>query len=51
MVPKETYCAMHPMTRLICPRCIGKKGGKATTRKYRKNLSRWGRKGGRPKKS
>jgi hypothetical protein len=35
---------------MVCPRCIGKKGGKATTRKHRKKLSRWGKSGGRPKK-
>jgi hypothetical protein len=45
-----TYCPRHPLTRMICPRCIGKKGGTTTTRKYRKKLSGWGRKGGRPKK-
>jgi len=50
VVAKETYCPRHPLTRMVCPRCIGEKGGKATTRKYMKKLSQWGRKGGRPKK-
>jgi len=27
-------------------RCVGKKGGKTTTRKHRKKLAQWGRKGG-----
>jgi hypothetical protein len=27
----------------------GKKGGKATTHKYKKRLSQWNKKGGRPK--
>jgi len=49
-VPKETYCPLHPLTRMICPRCIGKKGGKVTIRKHKKKLSQWGKKGGRPKK-
>ena len=41
---------MQPLTRMICPRCIGKTGGKATTHKDKKRLSQWGKKGGRPKK-
>jgi len=28
-----SYCSLHPQTQLVCPRCIGKKGGKVTTRK------------------
>ena len=47
---KEMYCPIHPLTRMICPRCIGKKGGKTTIRKYKKKLSQWGKKGRRPKK-
>lgn len=46
---KETYCPLHPLTKMICPRCIGQQGGKTTTRKHHKKLSRWGSKGGRPK--
>jgi len=49
-VAKETCCPRHPLTKMVCPRCIGEKGGKATTRKYSKKLSQWGRQGGRPKK-
>ena len=51
MVVKEIYCPLHPLTKMICPRCIGKKGGKTTARKYPKKFSRWGKKGGRPRKS
>jgi len=47
---KETCCPRHPLTKMVCPRCIGGKGGKATTRKHKKKLSQWGRQGGRPKK-
>jgi hypothetical protein len=49
-VAKEKYCPIHPLTRMICPRCIGKKGGKATILKHRTKLSQWGKRGGRPKK-
>jgi hypothetical protein len=49
-VAKETYCQLHPLTRMICPRCVGKKGGQAATSKHKKKLSQWGKKGGRPRK-
>jgi hypothetical protein len=36
---------------MVCPRCIAKKGGQATAKKYgTKQLASWGRKGGRPNK-
>lgn len=45
----ERYCLTHPLTRLVCPRCIAAKGGKATAHKYsHETLARWGRSGGRP---
>lgn len=48
---KEFYCDIHEMTLLICPRCIGPKGGKATARAHsHEQLAAWGRMGGRPKK-
>ena len=48
---KEFYCDIHPLTLLICPRCIGPKGGKATARNHsHAQLAAWGRMGGRPKK-
>jgi hypothetical protein len=46
----EICCTVHPLTRLVCPRCIAAKGGNATANKYdHDTLARWGRKGGRPK--
>src|SRR5207245_2068892 len=45
------FCSKHLHTNLICPRCIGQQGGKTNNQKHHKKLSRWGRKGGRPKKS
>jgi hypothetical protein len=27
---KKAYCPQHPLTTLVCPKCIGKKGGTAT---------------------
>ena len=44
----EVYCAVHPLTRMICPRCIASKGGRKTTTAYANSLSKWGKQGGRP---
>ena len=44
----EVYCAVHPLTRMICPRCIASKGGRKTTTAYANSLSTWGKQGGRP---
>lgn len=43
-------CPAHPSTKLVCPRCIGAAGGKTTVSKHRKDLSNWGKKGGRGRK-
>jgi formate hydrogenlyase transcriptional activator len=40
-------CLTHTNTKLVCPRCIGAAGGKTTVSKHRKDLSTWGKKGGR----
>jgi hypothetical protein len=48
---QEIYCETHPLTKLICPRCIAGKGGSNTAKKYgHEQLAKWGRRGGRPKK-
>jgi GAF domain-containing protein len=44
-------CPTHSGTKLLCPRCIGAAGGKTTVAKHRQNLSDWGRRGGRGRKS
>jgi len=44
-------CASHSDTKLVCPRCIGAAGGKTTASKHRDDLSNWGKKGGRGRKS
>lgn len=44
-------CASHANTKLVCPRCIGAAGGKTTASKHRDDLSNWGKKGGRGRKS
>ena len=44
MTPK---CHDHMNTNLVCPRCIGAAGGRATVSKHRQNLSEWGKRGGR----
>jgi hypothetical protein len=50
--PEEVYCHIHPLTILVCPACIAKRGGIATAKKYgTKQLSEWGRAGGRPAKA
>jgi formate hydrogenlyase transcriptional activator len=43
-------CPTHTNTKLVCPRCIGAAGGKATVSKHREDLSTWGKKGGRGRK-
>jgi formate hydrogenlyase transcriptional activator len=40
-------CPIHTSAKLVCPRCIGAAGGKTTVLKHRKDLSSWGKKGGR----
>jgi len=46
-----TTCIKHPHQELICPICRGARGGKTTAKKYsRKQLSKWGKLGGRPRK-
>lgn len=44
----EVYCHRHPLTRMVCPRCIAAKGGRKTTAAYASSLSDWGKLGGRP---
>jgi formate hydrogenlyase transcriptional activator len=44
-------CPTHTNTKVVCPRCIGAVGGKTTVSKYRQDLSNWGRKGGRGRRS
>ena len=47
----ELYCDIHPLTLLVCPRCIAAKGGKTTAARHtHAELSKWGRMGGRPRK-
>jgi len=43
-------CPTHTNTKLICPRCIGARGGKTTVAKHREDLSNWGKRGGRGRK-
>jgi len=45
-----SHCPKHPKTRMVCPRCIAAKGGKATHAKHREEQAAWGRRGGRPRK-
>jgi len=44
-------CHNHMNTKLVCPRCIGAAGGKATVSKHRQKLSDWGKRGGRGRKN
>lgn len=44
-------CQTHANTKVVCPRCIGAAGGKSTVSRHREDLSSWGRKGGRGRKS
>jgi formate hydrogenlyase transcriptional activator len=45
------HCLTHTNTKVVCPRCIGAAGGKTTVLKHREDLSNWGRKGGRGRRS
>jgi hypothetical protein len=44
-------CPKHPEQVLICPKCHGRKGGKATAKLHPEKLREWGKLGGRPRKS
>jgi hypothetical protein len=47
---RKPHCRKHPETVLVCPRCIARRGGRATAKKYgTKQLASWGRAGGRPR--
>lgn len=50
IISKTLNCSVHPTTKLLCPRCMGAAGGKTTGLKHRKDLSGWGKKGGRGRK-
>ena len=43
-------CSEHANAKLVCPKCLGAAGGKATVFKHRESLSNWGKKGGRGRK-
>lgn len=46
-----TFCPEHPETPMICPRCIARKGGASTAKKYGTlQLAAWGSAGGRRRK-
>jgi hypothetical protein len=44
------HCATHPDTALICPKCVGAKGGVNKSRKKKTASRRNGKLGGRPRK-
>jgi len=48
---KQPHCPKHPEQVLICPRCLGRKGGKTTAKLHPEKLREWGKLGGRPRKS
>jgi hypothetical protein len=44
-------CRRHPHQKLICPLCRSARGGKATAERHTsRQLSQWGKLGGRPPK-
>ena len=48
---RKPMCKKHPEVKLICPVCRGSRGGKTTANTYSsKQLSNWGKLGGRPRK-
>jgi transcriptional regulator with GAF, ATPase, and Fis domain len=44
-------CLKHAGTKLNCPRCIASRGGQTTVGKHKMQLSEWGKKGGRGRKT
>jgi len=48
---KQPHCPKHPEQVLICPRCLGRKGGKTTAKLHADQQREWGKLGGRPRKS
>src|SRR6185437_13085640 len=45
------FCPTHPETPLICPKCEGSKGGQKRAESHsHEQLSKWSKKGGRPRK-
>jgi hypothetical protein len=45
------FCKEHPATELVCPRCLGKRGGKALAKSHSSAyFSKLGKLGGRPRK-
>lgn len=51
LVTLNLRCPKHPQTKVICPRCIGAAGGKATVSRHHEDLSAWGKLGGRSRKN
>jgi hypothetical protein len=48
---EEVTCPKHPLTVMVCPRCIAGNGGRKTARTHtHEQLSVWGAMGGRPRK-
>ena|SRR5690348_866068 len=44
-------CPLHPETPLICPKCEGSKGGTKRAESHsHEQLSKWSKRGGRPRK-
>lgn len=43
-------CPKHSQSKLVCPRCIASGGGQATAAKHKRQLSDWGKQGGRGRK-
>jgi hypothetical protein len=50
MSKTKITCEKHPETELVCVKCLAAKGGLTRARRHgTKQLSEWGKKGGRPK--
>jgi hypothetical protein len=48
---RKPHCRKHPEEEMVCAICRGSRGGKTTAKKYSsKQLSKWGKLGGRPRK-
>jgi len=50
LATEAPHCPKHSV-KMVCPKCIGSRGGRKTTTKHKNRLSTWGKMGGRGKKN
>ena len=49
---RKPHCKKHPEQALICPKCVGRKGGEKSLASITpEQFKDWGKRGGRPRKT